>query len=303
MDPKSLDQILWEAYDDGCQRIEADLRRFIGPLNAWIRNLLSRTLPPDWRQRLGAYLDSWEPAGFEIDPPEHRKLERWIENWAKLLYVWPREPPTATRPAPKGGIQFAMRPAPHRPTQREISEQFFNTKLATAERCLAEIEQLLRDLGARIDSAQLESDVDVDQITEQVESLIWSYQDALESARAAWLRDDLSGDANERLIAMRTPLSLGLPHFTDEAQQRRAAHQELEISRRLGARNVTMDLVIVGMQTVEVAGDVAGLLLGGGVLVVAYKKGGKWAVVKTVAKGAAGAAWRTRLTTDCVRRA
>ena len=32
MDPKSLDQILWEAYDDGCRRIEADLRRFIGPL-------------------------------------------------------------------------------------------------------------------------------------------------------------------------------------------------------------------------------------------------------------------------------
>ena len=155
--------------DDGCRRIEADLRRFIGPLNAWIRPLLSNMLPPDWRQRLGAYLDSWEPEGFEVDPPERRKLERWIENWAKLLYVWPAiETSTSARHAPERRVQLAaMQHAPHRPTQREIDERFFNSKLAIAEKCLAQIEPLLVDLGTRIESAQLESDVDVDPVADQ----------------------------------------------------------------------------------------------------------------------------------------
>ena len=44
------------------------------------------------------------------------------------------------------------------------------------------------------------------------------------------------------------------------------------------------------MQAVEVAGDVAGIALGGGVLITAAKTGGKRAIVKTVAKMAAGMA-------------
>jgi hypothetical protein len=69
MYPKSLDQILWEAYDDGCRRIEADLRRFIGPLNAWIRALLGGRLPPDWRQRrLSLYCDCGRKQELRVTP-------------------------------------------------------------------------------------------------------------------------------------------------------------------------------------------------------------------------------------------
>jgi hypothetical protein len=44
-----------------------------------------------------------------------------------------------------------------------------------------------------------------------VEALIWEYNDATESARAAWLRENLSREDNERLLLQTMPHTLGLP--------------------------------------------------------------------------------------------
>ena len=79
-----LSRILWEVYEDGCRRCEADLWRFVGPLYEWIEELLQQVLPADWRDRLGAYLDSWEPEGFEVEPDQRRILEDWVEDVAEF---------------------------------------------------------------------------------------------------------------------------------------------------------------------------------------------------------------------------
>jgi hypothetical protein len=167
---------------------------------------------------------------------------------------------------------------------------FFHQKLAVARRHLQEMRRILAALGQRLDKAKTGEEVDVEAEVAEIDNLIWSYHDALESAREAWLRNELSGRENDRLLTMPTPLSLGLPLFVDEGQAERAQRQQMEISRRLSGRDAMMDRVIFAMKVAEGAGTAAGILLGGGMVVAAYKQGGKWAVAKLLAKEAAGMA-------------
>jgi hypothetical protein len=81
-----------------------------------------------------------------------------------------------------------------------------------------------------------------------------------------------------------------LPLFTDERQAQRAKEQEIEIGKRLGRRTATLERIIIGMKALEVAGVAASLALGAGVVINAARVGGKWAVVKTLAKVAGSAA-------------
>src|SRR5262249_53894711 len=143
--------------------------------------------------------------------------------------------------------------------------------------------RVLETLGAKLDAAKVDEVVDVDSEADAAEERIWLYHDALESARAEWLRGDLSGASYERLLALRTPASFGLPMFSDDEQARRARDQEAAIGRRLRARNVTLNRVVTGLQWGQTAGDVAGIALGGGLVLGAFKTGGKWAAIKTVA--------------------
>jgi hypothetical protein len=176
------------------------------------------------------------------------------------------------------------------PTAYGGDEQFFDDRLATAQEQLDQLKRVLDSLGNVLDAAALDEAIVVEPEVDAVEDMIWRYNDALESARDAWLRDDLSGDANARLLQMLTPRSFGLPMFIDDAQAERARRQELQISERLARRNVRMDRVVFGMQAAEWAGTGAAILLGGGVIISAAKKGGAWAVVKTIAVAAAAAA-------------
>ena len=130
----------------------------------------------------------------------------------------------------------------------------------------------------------MEVESEVDQIEEQ----IWHYHDALESARDAWLRGNLSGEANTRLLGLSTPASFGLPLFTDDQQARCAQQQELQIGRRLHQRNVTMDRIHLGAVVVDWTVTGASLLLGLGILASIGRKGGRWVVVKTLAGVGAG---------------
>jgi hypothetical protein len=63
-----------------------------------------------------------------------------------------------------------------------------------------------------------------------------------------------------------------------------------QIAKRLDQRITTFDRIILGMQVAEWAGTAASLALGAGVVWRAVEQGGKWAVVKTVAKVAASGA-------------
>jgi hypothetical protein len=276
--------------EDIFRRLEAALRPVVDALNDFFAVLFSSRLPANWREQWRALIAEQEAAGYRIDPRIVREFEDWIEAWARYCELLPTvaEPqavsPTAAEPPP-----VIRRPLP-RPTQTQIHEQFFDQKLADAQRSLDEIKLLLNELGGRLDAGKLDETVDVDADVDRCEALIWRYNDSLISARGAWLRDDLSGDANVRLLQMLMPATFGLPLFADEQQAQEAMRQERQSSQRLGQRNVTMNRVVFGMKAVEWIGYGAGFLAGGGVLYTAYQKGGRWGVIEALAVIAAGAA-------------
>jgi hypothetical protein len=281
--------------------VEQALRPFWLALDWFLADLFQARLPADWRRQWHGFVAQQTAQGRPPEPQCVQEMEEWIEAWARFCDLLPLAEMPVAQPSPlsQGTAGPAIGPqpvratafqraAPHHPTQQEIIERFFNEKLEEAQRHLNEIHRALAALGTRLDMAKLREQVEVEAEAESIESWIWQYNDALESARDEWLRKNLSGDANERMLKLPTPLSFGLPLYTDELQAERAQRQTLQISKRLYGRNVTMDRVVLAAQTVEVAADVAGLAIGGGVLLKIAKKGGKWAVAKALASTAAG---------------
>ena len=60
-------------------QMEVELQRFATALEAWVNELLAHPLQNDWRQRMHAYLDGWEPNGFGVAmraPADPGKLDR-----------------------------------------------------------------------------------------------------------------------------------------------------------------------------------------------------------------------------------
>jgi hypothetical protein len=271
---------------DIIRRVEQSLEPFAFALDWFLADLFRGRLPMNWRDRWHAFVAEQAEHGFFVEPQSVRELEAWIEAWARYCGLLPLAVQPTAEEQPRNQ-RVVRRLTATRPTQQAIQEQFFDQQLAAAEGYLGELERLLDALGARLDAAKIGETVDVDTQADQVEELIWRYHDALESARDAWLRDDLSGEANARLLSLRTPATFGLPLFLDDQQAERARRQEAHISGRLGARNVTMDRIVAGMNAVEFAGNVAGIAVGAGVVITTAKQGGRWAVVKTITVGAA----------------
>jgi hypothetical protein len=83
-------------------------------------------------------------------------------------------------------------------------------------------------LARRRQPVEFETEVDA------IEGLIWDFNEALDSARDAWLRENLSPDCYERLAALPTPADLNLPLYVNVAQARKAKTQEERIGQRLG---------------------------------------------------------------------
>jgi hypothetical protein len=260
--------------------IEFALQPFANSLDAFLAELFSARLPSDWRERWHSFVAQQAELGFFVEPVSVEELETWIEQWARFCGLLPSDVIAAGSSA-----------AGHKPVgSGKASEKFFDDKLALAQRQLEEIQRVLEALGPRLDAAREGESVDVETDVDRVEELIWCYHDALESARAEWLTEDLAGSAMERLQSLHTPASFGLPFYTDEQQVQRATQQERKINERLRRRNVVMDRVVAGAEVAETAGTVAGWALGGGAFLKAAKTGGRWAVVKLAAKVAAGEA-------------
>ena len=79
-------------------QMEVELQRFATALEVWVNELLARRLPADWRERMHAYLDGWEPNGFGVAMRHRPILENWIEAWAKARGLLPETPAPARRP-------------------------------------------------------------------------------------------------------------------------------------------------------------------------------------------------------------
>ncbi len=154
--------------------------------------------------------------------------------------------------------------------------------MAAAERRLDEIARVLSALGGTLDAATPGEIIDVDAEVIAIEESIWQYNATINSARAAWLRADLSADANRRLLALRTPHRWGLPEFTDELQAQQALHQQALVDERLRRRNQSAQRVDVAMTVAQVAETSGGIALGGGATMTITKQTARWIVVKNL---------------------
>jgi TolA-binding protein len=195
--------------------------------------------------------------------------------------------PNVSGPPAAGDTTAATAPRPSGqqigPTARHYRERFFYEKAAAAQGYLEEIRRLLEALGEKLDGAKTGEQIEVDAEVDTVTDLIWRHNDAMESARDAWLHNNLSGDLIYRLNEMHTPLRFGLPWFIDDDQAARARKQQAQICQRLGQRDAAMDRLIIGMRVVEGVGILAGFVLGGGLLGRTLVQGGKWVFVKELA--------------------
>jgi hypothetical protein len=162
-------------------------------------------------------------------------------------------------------------------------EAFFNHQRSLARDALNEIGAVLETLSARLDTAISGEEVDATPAVNHVRELIWSYNNAVECARDAWLHYDLSPSLNEQMLSIDTPTMYGLPWFLDEAQERRAMLQGVEISRRLRGRNELLDRIIAAADVVALSTHVAGVGLGGGSYLEIRRRDDRWTLVKTVA--------------------
>jgi hypothetical protein len=181
---------------------------------------------------------------------------------------------------PRGG---AGRVVP-RKEYRELSaaEAFFFRKLHEANRQLGRIRAILEALAAKLDAARLRHAVEIEEEGDAIEALIREYNEAVELARAAWLRGELGGDAYGRLASLQTPSDLQVPAFTDLRQAYAAKQQEEQIGQRLGRSTQALARILAAIQVLE--GSAPGVLLpiGGGVVVTGVQTTGLWSVVMYV---------------------
>ncbi len=277
------------------ERIDAELWKFAQALDGWLYDLAAHPTP-HWRKNFEAFLAEQRTAGRELTPESRAELLAYLETWpgqaaeqseaaTERQAVHQPSSPGTTPPRKHG--RFA-----NRKTYRRMSddEALFNRKLTEAKRCLDDLEKVLAALADKVDAADEGAEIEVEPVVDEVDDLIWRHNDALESAREAWLRGDLGGNTFDQLMRMPTPVSLWLPMFTDESQAKRAQAQWKKIGKRLNERITFLDNVIFAMQVTEMAGTAASYALTGGVLISAFKQGGKILLVKTVAKMAVGGA-------------
>jgi len=176
-----------------------------------------------------------------------------------------------------------------RKKSRKLSagEAFFLQKLAQAQEQLGKIGEILEALAGKLDAARLRQAVEIEAEGDAIEDLIWEYNDAVQNARAAWLRGEVSGDAYDRLVRLETPSDLHVPAFTDRPQASVAREQEEQIGQRLGRRTQALARILAAIKVLE--GPAPGVLLpiGGGVVVTSVQTTGPWSVVMYVpsAKG------------------
>ena len=325
-----LTQSDWEpivrlVLEETNKAIDRLVANFAPKLQTWLDELLNHPIPEDWREELAAFVQrTADDDNLTIAPHSIITLEELIESciagsddFAEFSPA-PRETtnavvsatPTTTvvlaadsQPVAAGAPEADEEPAkvepasgfvgyPAIPSNRRYFrvQPLFDEKLVSAKQHLDEIERLLKAAGDKIDAAKPDEEVDLGYEADMVRKHLFLYNEDLAVARDLWLRFSLSGDANSALIAMHTPVGLGLPMFASPAQADRARQQDLAINRRLRGQNASMDAVVTTVATVELAANAASLVAGAGALIVAAKKGGTWAVVKMVAAGAAAIA-------------
>lgn len=99
------------------ERAPAELQPFAEATERFVNQLLADRLPSDWREQVEAHLDQWRERGFEVPPVGRRRLEDWIEGWARLRKLLPASQSiVATTAAParpsSAGVLPTTGPAP-----------------------------------------------------------------------------------------------------------------------------------------------------------------------------------------------
>jgi hypothetical protein len=267
------------------------LRPYQQALQAFFADLFHSRLPANWRERWHRFVDEQATLGFVTEPESVADVEVFIHDWARY---WGLLPPEEERVALRA-VEF-LRDAANAAAEPSVrqsdsaSDASFNRQLARAQHDLDAIGAVLESLSSTLNAATSGEEIDATPAVERVEALIGSYNAAIETARDIWLRDNLQGALNERLLSLKTPLAYGLPWFVDELQERRAMLQSVAISRRLLSRNTVVDRVVERMHTIELFADGIGVTLGGGASISIAKKRASWFLIKTGPDDPAGQA-------------
>ncbi len=283
-------------------------------LERWLNDMVRHPIAENWRDEVVTFVDETERKGLRILPYSIRVIEALIESRIAGTGQFARYGPARRAPAktvllaqPAAGatpqadtqpseLDGQSVPAGHPSTttgHQNFSvgaQQLFDQKVASAKQHFAVLEQLLKVAGEKIDAAKPGEEVDLGYEAEMVNKHLFLYNEDLALACNVWLRFNLSSDGIARLTELVSPMSLGLPMFASPAQAERAREQRIAVTRRLNEKNASMDAWVTGIAAAETAATAVGIVAGAGVLVVAAKKGGAWAVVKTVAAGAAAIA-------------
>jgi hypothetical protein len=307
---KATEDVLRLAGQMFLRRMDDQLRWFAEDLHDFIYEL-DRNPRRDWRERFDAFLADQASRDRVITPESRKELIVYLEMWERNVYGGPPEPkpalqtvvtrieePTVVDPEtasaseipsvlPPRKLAGADKPAGWWPFGGETVD--FYRKLNDARGCIYDIERMLPAIASQIANAKEGEPLEIDDELNAIDTLIWRHNDLLESAREIWLREDLGSTEFAELDLGPTPVSLGLPLFTDDQQAARAKAQLQKIGTRLKQKIAFLDNVIFAMEVLETAGTIASFALGAGVIVNAAIQGGKVVLIKTVAKMAAAA--------------
>ena len=304
----------WPVYEalvmHALRRLQVVYDDFNVSLERWLNDMVRHPIAENWRDEVVAFVDETGCKGLRILPGSIRVIEALIEaritgtgqfarfGPAKRARHAPGQrnrhqrrgrKPTVRRPKCKlkrrRSVNLAHRPAAE--VVRSVLSSFLMRESPPPNRTSPCLINFSRRRAKKFDAAKPGEEVDIDYEAEMVQKHLFLYNEDLMVAGDVWLRFNLSSDGIARMTELINPMSLGLPMFASPAQAERARQQRSAISRRLNEQNASMDAWVTGIQVTEMVATAAGIVAGAGLLVVAAKEGGTWAVVKTVAAGAA----------------
>ena len=204
---------------DVLRQIEETLRPFQGRLNEFLGELFEKHCPRIGASSGARSSSSNPPAGSRSRPKAREHSKHGLKHGPGNVVCSPPAPVAAASAVATTGsatVEHAIAAADRAQQARDgavrgaqdfrpEAAQFFDQRLAEARAYFDDLRRVLEALGDKLDAARMGMEVNVDAEVKMIEELIFRYNDAIESAGEAWLRDNLARRDNERLLGGAEP--------------------------------------------------------------------------------------------------
>ena len=280
-------------------------------LERWLNDMVSHPIAEDWRGEVAAFVDETERKGLRILPASVRVIEALIESriagTGQFARFGPAKRTSATAVTSQPRLTVVASEAERQPAETKAqpapvgypdiptghrgpavnAERLFDEKVASAKGHLNVLEQLLKAAGEKLDSAKPDEKVDLDYEAAMVDKHLFLYGEDIAVVRDLWLRFNLSGDANSRLIASDQSDVARTAGVCQARTGGAGATADWCDRARLNQQNQANDQLADQLRGIEITGEVAGIAAGIGLFWQVFKQSGKWVAVKTLAATAA----------------